>query len=297
MQMGLEMSAFAGPQSVSRQSARHRFSNGCACCEITAVPANPARRNFLAGGIAALGLAGDCRIECSRSAAGRGAAGGAEIADRCASSLSAAGSRRGDEKEPRRRTAAVLVCRTFACRYGKSRRDDSRAVADAAGRLVRQCRRSAQSLAPMQRLRRAIAQRLSGQVRPVRRHSAARHRRQPARNRICARRAQGRRHRAVHELWRQISRRSRLRAGVRRAQSPQGGGLYASDNAGLLHKPDQGRVARRHRIRHRHDAHHREPDLRRRRHGIPLPGYPFHLVAQRRHAAVLDRAPDPRTGR
>jgi 6-methylsalicylate decarboxylase len=59
MQMGLEMSAFARPQGVSRQSARHRFSNGCACCEITALPTNPARRNFLAGGIAALGLAGE----------------------------------------------------------------------------------------------------------------------------------------------------------------------------------------------------------------------------------------------
>ena len=42
---------------------------------------------------------------------------------------------------------------------------------------------------------------------------------------------------------------------------------------------DQGPVARRDRIRHRHDAHDREPAVRRRRHGFPLPGYPLHLVA------------------
>jgi predicted TIM-barrel fold metal-dependent hydrolase len=36
---------------------RHKFVRTCPCCEIAATPpANPARRNFLAGGIAALGL-------------------------------------------------------------------------------------------------------------------------------------------------------------------------------------------------------------------------------------------------
>jgi hypothetical protein len=52
------MSAFARLQSASRQSTRHRLYRGCACCEIAEVPANPARRNFLAGGITALGLGG-----------------------------------------------------------------------------------------------------------------------------------------------------------------------------------------------------------------------------------------------
>jgi len=36
--------------------ARHRFSRVCSCCGSVTSPARPARRNFLAGGIAALGL-------------------------------------------------------------------------------------------------------------------------------------------------------------------------------------------------------------------------------------------------
>ena len=39
------------------------------------------------------------------------------------------------------------------------------------------------------------------------------------------------------------------------------------------------RLARQHRVCHRYHAHHRKPDVRRRRHGLPLPGYPLHLVA------------------
>ena len=45
----------------------------------------------------------------------------------------------------------------------------------------------------------------------------ARCRRLPARDRVRARHAQGRRHRPLHELWRHVSRRRRLRAGVRRS--------------------------------------------------------------------------------
>ncbi len=56
MQMGLEMSAFARSQDASRPSARRRSFPACACCHIVEPPASPARRNFLAGGIAALGL-------------------------------------------------------------------------------------------------------------------------------------------------------------------------------------------------------------------------------------------------
>ena len=50
-------------------------------------------------------------------------------------------------------------------------------------------------------------------------------------DRIRARHAQSRRHRHVHELRRQMARRSRLRPAIRRAQSPQGGRLYPSDGA------------------------------------------------------------------
>ena len=38
------------------RAARHRFFGACACCRQAASPLLPARRNFLAGGIAALGL-------------------------------------------------------------------------------------------------------------------------------------------------------------------------------------------------------------------------------------------------
>ncbi len=48
-------------------------------------------------------------------------------------------------------------------------------------------------------------------------------------------RAQGRRHRPLHQLRRKISRRSGLRAGVRGAQSAQGRGLYPPAQSGLLH--------------------------------------------------------------
>jgi predicted TIM-barrel fold metal-dependent hydrolase len=56
MQMGLEMSAFAHSQSASQPSALSHSFRACACCQIVEPPANPARRNFLAGGMAALGL-------------------------------------------------------------------------------------------------------------------------------------------------------------------------------------------------------------------------------------------------
>jgi 6-methylsalicylate decarboxylase len=51
---GLEMSVFTRSQDASLPLARS--FGACACCRIAEIPANPARRNFLAGGIAALGL-------------------------------------------------------------------------------------------------------------------------------------------------------------------------------------------------------------------------------------------------
>jgi 6-methylsalicylate decarboxylase len=41
---------------MSQMLRRHRFSRACVCCREPVAPQNPARRNFLAGGAAALGL-------------------------------------------------------------------------------------------------------------------------------------------------------------------------------------------------------------------------------------------------
>jgi predicted TIM-barrel fold metal-dependent hydrolase len=48
--------SFARPRSMAQKLLRHSAFSGCACCHPANVPANPARRNFLAGGLAALGL-------------------------------------------------------------------------------------------------------------------------------------------------------------------------------------------------------------------------------------------------
>jgi predicted TIM-barrel fold metal-dependent hydrolase len=48
--------SFARPHSMAQKPLRHSALRLCACCQPTALPANPARRNFLAGGLAALGL-------------------------------------------------------------------------------------------------------------------------------------------------------------------------------------------------------------------------------------------------
>ena len=47
---------FARPQATPQKPARHSYFRACACCQPAAAPASRARRNFLAGGIAALGL-------------------------------------------------------------------------------------------------------------------------------------------------------------------------------------------------------------------------------------------------
>src|SRR5579862_2015949 len=48
--------SFARPISIAQKPLRHSAFRVCACCQPMAVAANPARRNFLAGGLAALGL-------------------------------------------------------------------------------------------------------------------------------------------------------------------------------------------------------------------------------------------------
>jgi predicted TIM-barrel fold metal-dependent hydrolase len=52
---------FATSQATSQKPARHGYFRACSCCEPPAAPANPARRNFLAGGIAALGIGASAR--------------------------------------------------------------------------------------------------------------------------------------------------------------------------------------------------------------------------------------------
>ncbi len=81
----------------------------------------------------------------------------------------------------------------------------------------------------------------------------------PARDRISLRHARRGRHRADHQLRRQVSRRGRLRAGVRRTQPPQRGGVFPSDRGELRVQPRQGYPAADHRIPVRHHAHHHQP--------------------------------------
>jgi 6-methylsalicylate decarboxylase len=47
---------FRASTATSQKSARHGLFHACACCQPTALPLEPARRKFLAGGLAALGL-------------------------------------------------------------------------------------------------------------------------------------------------------------------------------------------------------------------------------------------------
>src|SRR3984893_11504270 len=48
--------SFTRPHSMAQKPLRHSAFRVCACCQPMALAANPARRNFLAGGLAALGL-------------------------------------------------------------------------------------------------------------------------------------------------------------------------------------------------------------------------------------------------
>src|ERR1700722_577277 len=58
--------SFARPHSTARKPLRHSAFRVCACCQPARVPANPARRNFLAGGLAALGLGAAAAPEKTR---------------------------------------------------------------------------------------------------------------------------------------------------------------------------------------------------------------------------------------
>ena len=131
-----------------------------------------------------------------------------------------------------------------------------------------------------------------GPLRHVHGAAAARRRGEPARDRVRARRAQGRRHLPVHQLPRQMARRSGLRAGDGGAQPPQGGGVHASGSAAVLPRPHPRHQRGGDRIRHRHDARDRAPPVHR--HGGALSRHPLDFLARRRHHAVPVGAPGAR---
>ena len=134
-----------------------------------------------------------------------------------------------------------------------------------ARRLDRRPRAGPTGRARVQRLCGAACRRLSGPLRHVRGAAAARRRGEPARDRTWARRAQGRRHLPVHELSRQVARRSCVRAGHGGAQPPQGRGLHAPRSAGVLPRTDPRHQRGRDRIRHRHRARDRAAAVQRHR--------------------------------
>jgi len=66
------MSATAArPHAAQQKPALHRLFRACACCQVHALPMSPARRNFLAGGIAALGLASAAAPAAAQTAPAR----------------------------------------------------------------------------------------------------------------------------------------------------------------------------------------------------------------------------------
>ena len=179
--------------------------SSCGCCPAGFAASSPAptRRNFLAGGIASLGLG--AAIPAARPAHGAAR----QDPDRRASPFHSARARRRDGDTAQRRAAAEMVGADVARRHGQERHRHLDRLAGAAGHLVRRrCPAVAQARPRMQRIRGEDDRGSSRPLRPVRHHLAAGHRRQPQGDRIRARHAQGRRHRADDELRRQVSRRS-----------------------------------------------------------------------------------------
>ena len=154
------------------------------------------------------------------------------------------------------------------------------------GGLVRRWRCCTRQVAPVQRIRRPDDARRPRPLRHVRRHSAAGHRRQSARDRICARRAQARRHRGVDELCREASRRSGIRGGVRRTQSAQGDRLCPSHHDVLRQFHPRSECAD-HRISDGLDQDDHQPPVQR--HLRAMLRHPLRFLSRRRNAAA-DRA-------
>ena len=222
-----------------RMTATPRRLAGCACCATPRFsPSRPTASTAAASSPAAPPSA-SVRPAVLRPSPAPAQAAAAKRIDVHHHFLAAVPSR-GAPGQPRQRRAAELDRRRLAPGHGQGRRRDGDAVRHAARRVVRQCRAGPQPRAALQRVRGAAREGSHRQVRHVRDHPAPRHRGQPQGDRIRPRRAQGRRHRADDELLRQVSRRSRLPAGVRGAQPPQGRGLRPPDDAGLLQGAGQG---------------------------------------------------------
>ena len=138
----------------------------------------------------------------------------------------------------------------------------------------------------VQRFRRPDDARCPGPFRHVRRHSTAGHRRQSARDRICARRAQARWHRGVDELCREASRRSGIRGGVRRTQSAQDNRFCPSHHDVLRQFHPRSECAD-HRISDGLDQDDYQPPVQR--HLRAMLRHPLRFLSRRRNAAA-DRA-------
>ncbi len=62
---------FSRQQAGLQKPLRHGFLRVCACCQAPLAPTDPARRNFLAGGIAALGLGATARPGAAQTSAAK----------------------------------------------------------------------------------------------------------------------------------------------------------------------------------------------------------------------------------
>ena len=165
-----------GRNAMSMPAGRRKFFARCTCCSLVSTsPASPARRNFLAGGVAALGPGR--RREPRPRAAGRRAGPGRQDPHRRTSPFHpAVPRRRHDGAGAAGRTAAAeMVARAFARGDGQERDRDLDPVDRAARGLVRQQSRGvAPAGAPAQRVRRQGGQGSSRPLRPVRRASLRR---------------------------------------------------------------------------------------------------------------------------
>ena len=263
---------------MSAKSTRRKFFRSCLCCEPSSLPASPARRTFLAGGAAALGL-GDAAGHRPDHDASRRATGPCPTADRRASPFHPAVPRRFHDgaRTPRGSAPAEMVAGALARGHGQERDRDLDPVDRAARHLVwKQCRGIPQPGAPAQRVRRQDRKGPSRPLRPLCRDCAAGRRRKSQGDRIRLRYPQGRRHRAADQLPGQVSWRSLLCAGLRGAQPAQGGDLCPSDHARLLPRPRTRHPAGIDRIRDRLHPHDRAPGVQRHCHEVS--GHPLDLL-------------------
>ena len=107
-------------------------------------------------------------------------------------------------------------------------------------------------------------------------------------DRVRVRHAQGGRRRAADQLRRQVAGRPGLPADLRRAEPPQGGGVFPSAGRRVLRAPERRYIPGGDRGAARHDAHRRQPAAQR--HLRALPRHQVAVLARRRHRADAGRA-------